>query len=384
MTTTKKLDELEKNKKAAAADAVSGGGALPVTGYKAPASQNQSAAGEQNPRVTALRQYLENTVGGTPTESDLLKNVRAKLMNRTGFTYDHNNDPRFKQFFETAKRSGKMAMQDTMGQAASLTGGYANSWAQTAGQTAYNSYLQDANEMIPEFEQLARARYDAETAALTDKYAILKNEHDEALAEYNSKYDIAREDWYKEQERQTAEKQYEDEKKQREIELLLAMGDYNALDRMGYNTSSLRAQAAAEATVDEDEDGVNLYDYNYNDGKVSYFTDSKGNTHKEQYGQNPYTSSRNYDGEKINPKTGKEYGYCRNGYQPKCVSVANDKGKIEYRSIKINDGGAQDYINGKKQSIWVDEKGYCWMWNGYENAYEPYTENGKQLKEEDL
>ena len=95
MTTTKKLDELEKNKKAAAADAVSGGGALPVTGYKAPASQNQSAAGEQNPRVTALRQYLENTVGGTPTESDLLKNVREKLMNRTGFTYDHNNDPRF-------------------------------------------------------------------------------------------------------------------------------------------------------------------------------------------------------------------------------------------------------------------------------------------------
>ncbi|MBQ4066625.1 MAG: hypothetical protein IJD22_03155 [Clostridia bacterium] len=254
MTTTKKLDELEKNKKTTAADAVSGGGALPVTGYKAPASQNQSAAGEQNPRVTALRQYLENTVGGTPTESDLLKNVRAQLMNRTGFTYDHNNDPRFQQYFETAKRSGKMAMQDTMGQAASLTGGYANSWAQSAGQAAYNGYLQDANEMIPEFEELARARYDAETAALGDQYAILKGEHDEALEDYWNRYGIAREDWYTEQDRQTAEKQYDYEKKQREIELLLSIGDYDALDKLGINTTALRSQqnaSGASAAFDQ-------------------------------------------------------------------------------------------------------------------------------------
>lgn len=240
---TKKLEELEKERTGSGGAST---GTAPISVYRSGTGSKQETTSKQNPRTVAMQKYLSDTVGGVPTESDLLRDVREKLMNRSKFSYDHNTDARFQQYLDTAKRSGKMAMRDNIAKASSMTGGYANSYAESAGQQAYNAYLQDANEMIPEFEELARARYDAETAALGDKYAILKGEHEEALNDYWNRYGIAREDWYNEQDRQTAEAQYADEKKQREIELLLAMGDYDSLDRMGYSTQALRAQQAAE------------------------------------------------------------------------------------------------------------------------------------------
>ena len=50
-------------------------------------------------------------------------------------------------------------MRDTMGNAASLTGGYGNSYAVTAGQQAYNSYMSKLSDKIPELEQRAYERY---------------------------------------------------------------------------------------------------------------------------------------------------------------------------------------------------------------------------------
>lgn len=283
-TTTKKLDELEKNRKTAAeeGDYTVGGGSVSTEGaYKTKNNGNNTTASGENSRIAALRQYLSDTVGGKPTESDLLKSVREELLNRQKFTYDHNTDPSFGQYMDQAKRNGRLAMEDTMGKAAALTGGYANSYAQSAGQQAYNEHVQEASQMLPEFENLARARYEAETAALTDKYALLRGEHEADLSDYRNRYDIAREDFYAEQDRLDAEKQYEYEKKQREIELLLAMGDYGALDRMGYNTSALRAQQAAEMTAAQadllkakagvgltNDDISTLKGYNGNENKV--------------------------------------------------------------------------------------------------------------------
>ena len=370
MGTTQKPEDLEKNKKTST---VSGGGELKVTGYKTPTTVQEAEQPAVSARTTALQEYLKKTVGGTPTESDLLKSVREQLMNRTGFSYDHNNDPSFQQYFDNAKRSGRLAMQDTMGQAAALTGGYANSWAQTAGQTTLNDYLQDANQMIPEFEQLARSRYDAETAALTDKYALLKGEYDDELAEYNSKYDIAREDWYKEQEKMASEKEYEDEKKMREIELLLAMGDYNALDKMGYNTSSLRAQAAAEATAkvkDEEEDPVALWNYSKTSEKDSnkneyyIYNSSDGKQKKVALGVNPYNGEINKD---VLGKDGKvdpnklfmnKDGVYSNTYQPN--NIGGDP--LEKTGKRYN-------MNGRDQAIWKTSDGTEWVWDGTQNKY---------------
>ena len=352
---TKKLDELEKER---AASSGTTQGTAPITVYKASQNSSMGTGAAENTRTAALQEYLRNAVGGTPTESDILKGVRDQLLNREKFSYDHNADSGFQQYLNTAKKNGKLAMRDTIGQASAMTGGYGNSYAQTAGQIAYNDYMQDANEMIPEFEELARARYDAETAALTDKYSILKSEHEAELEDYRNRYDIAREDWYKEQDRIESERQYEDEKKQREIELLLAMGDYDSIDRMGYNTSSLRAKEAAE--VSDEADDFKLWNYSGidEDSGFAVYYDDNGKKKTVEVGLNPYTGTQNPD---------TKNGTFKNGYQPDNVGGS-----------KLSKSGLTDEVNGRTQSVWIDENNMAWIWDGSKNRYEEYTIDGRQ------
>ena len=61
-------------------------------------------------------------------------------------------------------------MEDTLGTAAGLTGGYASSYAQTASQQAYGRYMQELAELMPELEQSARQQYEASRQRLTDQY----------------------------------------------------------------------------------------------------------------------------------------------------------------------------------------------------------------------
>ena len=61
-------------------------------------------------------------------------------------------------------------MMDTMGQAAAMTGGYGNSYAQTVGQQAYNQQLNQLNDIMPELYQMAYNRYSDEGQRLMDMY----------------------------------------------------------------------------------------------------------------------------------------------------------------------------------------------------------------------
>jgi hypothetical protein len=64
-------------------------------------------------------------------------------------------------------------MQDTMGQAAGLTGGFGSSYGQNVGQQAYNAHLQSLGDVVPELYEIARSRYDQEGADLLNMYGIL-------------------------------------------------------------------------------------------------------------------------------------------------------------------------------------------------------------------
>ena len=86
-----------------------------------------------------------------------------------------------------------MAMQDTMGQAAALTGGYGNSYAATAGNQAYQAHLQNLNDVVPELWQMAYDRYNQEGQDLLNQYTMAKDayttkygEKMDEIAQYNS------------------------------------------------------------------------------------------------------------------------------------------------------------------------------------------------------
>lgn len=62
------------------------------------------------------------------------------------FSYDQKNDPLYQQYAEMYQKNAKLAMQDTVGQATALTGGYGSSYAETAGQAMYNQAMSGLND----------------------------------------------------------------------------------------------------------------------------------------------------------------------------------------------------------------------------------------------
>ncbi|MBR3019571.1 MAG: hypothetical protein IKH57_21245 [Clostridia bacterium] len=117
--------------------------------------------------VTQAQNYLQSVMGQKPGEyqsnyAAQIESLYNQIMNRPKFSYDVNKDPLFQGYKTQYVQQGQKAMQDTVGAASALTGGYGNSWAATAGSQAYQAYLQQLNNLIPEMEARAYSRYQGE------------------------------------------------------------------------------------------------------------------------------------------------------------------------------------------------------------------------------
>lgn len=86
-----------------------------------------------------------------------------KALTREDFSYDPATDPMYRQMKDEQTYLGKRAMDDAMGSAAVLSGGYANTFAQTAGAHAYQDYMAQMAGGMDEMYQLALSAYDAKT-----------------------------------------------------------------------------------------------------------------------------------------------------------------------------------------------------------------------------
>ena len=110
--------------------------------------------------------------------------------NTTTFSYNMTADALYNQYKQQYQQMGKAAMQDTMGQAAALTGGYGNSYAATAGNQAYQSYLQMLNDKVPQFAQMAFDQYQAEGDALNQRYAMAQSADESAYGRWLDSYNV--------------------------------------------------------------------------------------------------------------------------------------------------------------------------------------------------
>lgn len=101
-----------------------------------------------------------------------LERLYAAITGRPAFSYDPASDPVYNSYAQSYQRRGRLAMRDTMGQAAALTGGYGSSYAQSVGQQQYDSYLQSLGEALPELYGMAWQRYNAEGDALKTAWEL--------------------------------------------------------------------------------------------------------------------------------------------------------------------------------------------------------------------
>ena len=120
--------------------------------------------------------------GGTYQEA--VQNAMEKILNRDKFSYDLNGDALYQQYKDQYSVLGKQAMMDTMGQAAALTGGYGNSYASTAGNQAYQSYLQQLNDIVPDLYGMALNQYNQEGQDLINQYGMLSDQYNQEYGRY--------------------------------------------------------------------------------------------------------------------------------------------------------------------------------------------------------
>lgn len=132
-----------------------------------------------------------------------LNNVISGIQNYGDFSYDVNSDALYQQYADQYIQQGKMAMQDAMGQAAAMTGGYGNSYASTVGNQAYQGYLQQLNDKVPELAQMAFSRWQAGKDDLYNQYGMLLKEYEREYGLYSDEYNqlldqlgLARSDYY--------------------------------------------------------------------------------------------------------------------------------------------------------------------------------------------
>lgn len=134
--------------------------------------------------IQALQQAQNNMPTYGNTYDQQINDIYNQIVNRDKFQYDLNSDMLYQQYADQYANKGLMAMRDTMGQAAALTGGYGNSYAQSVGQQQYDAYLQQLNDVVPELYGMAYDQYEAENEQLMNQYAMLGDMRDDEYGRY--------------------------------------------------------------------------------------------------------------------------------------------------------------------------------------------------------
>ena len=107
--------------------------------------------------------------------SDEIESILSDILNRKDFTYNLNADPLYEQYRSMYMKNGEKAMMDAVAEASSLSGGYSNSYALTAGNQAYGEYLGKLNEVGLDLRDRAYDVYKDEGEKLIDDISLLRS-----------------------------------------------------------------------------------------------------------------------------------------------------------------------------------------------------------------
>ena len=252
--------------------------AAPSGGKPGPAYAYDPGKNEDYQRA---RQALDQAYGTPPQYQSgfdaQLNAIYEKIMNREPFSYDLNGDVLYQQYRDQYARNGQLAMMDSMGMAAALTGGYGSSYGQGVGQQSYNQYLQGLNEVVPELYDRAYNRYQQEGQDLLNQYSLTGDLRDAEYQQYqnalnnywqnvnylsgraDTAYERGYNDWYNNVSlgTETEEREY-----QRALEAAAATGDYSAMRNFGWTAQQIQSanrQSTGSGYTGTDEGTLQRY-----------------------------------------------------------------------------------------------------------------------------
>ena len=183
-----------ENKNGAGNGASAGGQQEPTAGTEQPPATSNTTSDVVTAANQALANWQKSSYGPYYSQfQDEMDYYLGKYKDRGPFSYDFNQDALYQMYKDQYIQLGQMAMMDTMGQAAAMTGGYGNSYAQTVGQQVYNQQLSQLNNIIPDLYQMAYNRYNQEGQDMLNMYNMYA---DREAMEFN-KYQAGLENWWR-------------------------------------------------------------------------------------------------------------------------------------------------------------------------------------------
>ena len=120
--------------------------------------------------MAALKQAEQELPDFSSSYDGEIGRLFEKIVQRPAFQYDPEGDPLFNSYRDRTVREGRLAMRDTIGQAAHLTGGYGSSYGQAVGQQQYDAYLQKLGDAMPELYGAALKKWQAEGEQLSSQF----------------------------------------------------------------------------------------------------------------------------------------------------------------------------------------------------------------------
>ena len=155
---------------------------------------------KESAEVTNARNAYNNLKAPTPYKSKYqsqINDLQSQISKKGDFTYDLNNDALYQQYKDKYINLGKLAMTDTMGQASALTGGYGNSYAQSVSNQAYQQYLTQLNDVVPQLYGMAMDKYNMDMDNLYKKYNMFNDadtkdygKYRDIVSDYNTNRDF--------------------------------------------------------------------------------------------------------------------------------------------------------------------------------------------------
>ena len=121
----------------------------------------------------ALKEWEANRPGDYVSQyQDQLDALYNQIVGRGEFSYNPQADPLYETYKDRYTAGGQLAMQDAMAGAAALSGGYANSYAQTVGQQQLGAYMTALADVLPELEARAYDRWRDEGVDLYNQFQL--------------------------------------------------------------------------------------------------------------------------------------------------------------------------------------------------------------------
>ena len=165
-------------------------GSSPFLKNNVPANTPQSGSVAGGSGSYQMESYIPSIdIGERPSfNSQYMEKLNALAKQLTGMNFgDWTQGEQYRSLADRYSDSGRMGMQNVLGQIAARTGGLASSYASTAAQQQYNSYMS-------QLEQVARQMYDQDRSDILSDATLYRNlvndeygRYRDELADYNER-----------------------------------------------------------------------------------------------------------------------------------------------------------------------------------------------------